>query len=109
MMFNTAINKRSIAGKATYFLQSFNHNEFNQMVRANKMMFGKGNSSEMRAEGLRDVVSLVSSNMIYMQAGILISQLRRSYIQQLADEDNPNPVTAFEDGLYDYWKSQFCQ
>jgi hypothetical protein len=102
-IMNQSINKRSGTGKSLYFLQSFAHNEFNQMVRSTKKLINK----DTRAEGIRDILALTTSNYMYMQIGMAMLEFSKSYWSQVAEDGDLNPITAFEDGMYNFWKNNY--
>lgn len=104
-----SLDKSGILGKGAYFLQSFSHNEFNQIALSFKRIIEgfKTHDNSLKRKGFMDIIALNASNMIYLQMGALISQLEKSYFEDWAGQGGvlpPNPKEAFEDGVENYYE-----
>lgn len=77
-----------------YYMQSFNQNELEQ-VKDSMFKIRSGNSRE-KAQGVRDITSIIASNYIYIQSGLLINAIAEGLLQNAFGDDDDNVRKALE-------------
>lgn len=71
-----------------YYMQSFNQNELEQ-VKDSMYKIKTGNSRE-KAQGMRDITSILASNYIYIQSGLVLNAVMQGLIKNAFGDDDDN-------------------
>lgn len=88
--FGKNLEKGKTVTDLLYYMQSFNHNEFEQ-IKDSIYKINKGNPRE-RSQGYRDIASILISNFMYVQSTLLINELYSALATDLIDDDEENEV-----------------
>ena len=88
--FGKNLEKDHFYAQMLYYMQSFNHNELNQ-VKSSLYRINKGNKQQ-KLKGARDIAAILASNYGYIQTSLLINQMYKALMKDVVDDDDKSSV-----------------
>jgi hypothetical protein len=101
-LFGKEFRKNNSLVDMIYFMQSFNHNELNQVATSIQRIYS--GSTREKVMGARDISAIIATNYGYMQGVMFMNAIYKSLIADLVDDDNKSEI---EDALKEFYDKQY--